>query len=55
MTAVMPGELPDDDIERLATEGSKIAEQLAKERDLVIKSASIDEILDDIQFEWLEE
>lgn len=55
MTAVMPGDLPDEDIERLATEGSKIAQQLVKDRGLVIKTASIDEILDDIQFEWIEE
>lgn len=55
MTAVMPGELPDDDIERLASEGSKIAQEIAKERGAVIKTASIDEILEDIQFEWIEE
>lgn len=55
MTAIYPQDLPDDQVEQLAAEGNPIFQQLAKQRGLVIKTASIDDILHELQFEWLEE
>lgn len=55
MTAIYPQDLPDDEVERLAAEGNPIFQQLARERGLVIKTATIDDILDNLEFEWIEE
>ena len=55
MTAIYLGDLPDEVIEQYAAQGNPLAIAEAKQRGLVIKTASIDEILEDIEFEWLEE